>query len=210
MPSDSPQSLERVPAPSSQRAEEFQRGVDRFIAERISEYLNDYIAPENRLRLHHGRSWGTTIEEVSEHSGSLKERSAETTVSFESIAQNDLKVLVGFLTTLVQGMASAMTRDIFATVTDAAESAGNVVSQQEAGSPAEAFLEMLKKIEFGVNAQGEVTLPALHAPPGLGKKMLEYLNAQGPEFRAEVQRIKREKAQAALQRERERLGRYRS
>ena len=210
MPSDSPQSLERVPAPFSQGAEEFQRGVDRFIAAQINEHLNDYIVPENRLRLHHGRSWGTTLEDVSEHSGSLKERSAETTVSFESIAQNDLKVLVDFLTTLAQGMASVMTRDIFATVSDAAESSGNVVSQREAGSPARAFLEMLKKIEFGVNARGEVTLPAFHAAPRVGKKMLEDLNAQGPEFRAEIQRIKREKTEAALERERERLGRYRS
>lgn len=119
-------------------------------------------------------------------------------------------MLVDFLNALVQGMASAMTRDIFATVNDAAESSGNVVSQREAGSPARAFLEMLKKIEFGVNARGEVTLTSLHAPPGLGEKMLEDLNAQGPEFRAEVQRIKREKAEAALERERKRLGRYRS
>jgi hypothetical protein len=43
----------------------------------------------------------------------------------------------------------------------------------------------------------------------MGKKMLEDLNAQGPEFREEVERIKREKGAEALRRERERLDKYR-
>ena len=41
------------------------------------------------------------------------------------------------------------------------------------------------------------------------KKMLADLNAQGPEFKAEVERITQQKSAEALQREQERLGKYR-
>lgn len=195
---------------ATREAAEFQRGANKFIAQQVKQSLDHMVAPENRMRLHHGRSWGETIAEVSEASGSLKEKSAETTIKFDSLLHNDLKVLVEFLDHISQAMSTALVRDMYATVSEAAEDVGNVVSQREAGSFAKAFLEMLKKIEFGVDAQGQVTLPSMHVPPEAGQRMLDELHAQGPEFQAEVQRIKREKSEAALKRERERLARYRT
>jgi hypothetical protein len=41
------------------------------------------------------------------------------------------------------------------------------------------------------------------------QRMLDDLQAQGPEFKAEVERIKQVKSAEALQREQERLDRYR-
>jgi len=115
------------------------------------------VAPENKLRLHHGKSWGQNRDGGPGSQGVLKQTSTETTLTFESIVRNDLTALRDFVTTLPEAVSSAVQKDMYATVSAAADSVGNVVSQREAGSPAKAFLEMLKKIEFGVNARGEVT-----------------------------------------------------
>jgi hypothetical protein len=109
---------------------------------------------------------------------------------------------------VAETISSEMKKNIYATVSAAADGTGNVVSTKAAGSPALAFLEMLRKIEFGVNPKGEVTLPDLHLSPEMGQKMFDDLNSQGPEFRNEVERIKREKALDALQREQARLAKF--
>jgi hypothetical protein len=131
-------------------------------------------------------------------------------ISHDSLMRNDLNAFRSFLDTMCQAMSGQMQSEIYSTVSEAADSVGNTVSGKEAGSLAAAFLEMLKKIEFGVDSNGQVTLPSIHVSPEMGRKMLEELNAQTPDFYQEVERIKLEKVTAALQKERERLARYRA
>jgi hypothetical protein len=198
----------RVPAPSLRESAEFQSALNQSLARHVQDSLSHMVAPENKLRLHHGRSWGGG-EESGSAEGTLRQTSAQTAVPFEAVLKNDVAALPRFITALADTIISEMKQSIYATVSAASDHAGNVVSVKAAGSPAQAFLQMLKTIEFGVNSNGEVSLPAMHVSPEAGKKMLEDLNAQGPEFKAEVERIKREKSAEALRREQERLDKYR-
>jgi hypothetical protein len=167
------------------------------------------VAPENNLRLHHGRSWGDGREGLGGSQGNVKLTSVQTTVAFDSVMRNDTSALRDFVKSVSEQMSADMTKHIYATVSAAADSVGNVVSMAAAGSPANAFLEMLQKIEFGVNSTGEISPPAIHLSPDMWQKMFDDLNSQGPEFQAEVERIKREKSLAALQREGARRDKYR-
>jgi hypothetical protein len=125
------------------------------------------------------------------------------------VLTNDVAALPRFITALAETIVSEMKKNIYATVSAASDRTGNVVSVKAAGSPAQAFLQMLQAINFGVNSKGEVSLPAMHLSPEMGKEMLDDLNAQGEGFREEVERIKREKSAEALRREQERLDKYR-
>jgi hypothetical protein len=198
----------RIPGPTLRESAEFQSSLNHFLAQHVQESLSHMVAPENKLRLHHGRSWGGG-EDTGTSEGTLKRTSAETSIPFEAVLKNDVAALPGFIKALAETIVSEMKKNIYATVSAASNRAGNVVSVSAAGSPAQAFLQMLHVIEFGVNAEGEVSLPAMHVSPEMGKKMLDDLNAQGPEFREEVEKIKREKTAEALRREQERLDRYR-
>ncbi len=99
-------------------------------------------------------------------------------------------------------------RHIYSVVGAAAEKVGNVVSNSETGSSAQSFLQMLKKIEFSVDREGNVSLPQMHVGPDMGKKLLEELSAQPPEFSEEVERVKAERTELALHKEAERKSKF--
>jgi hypothetical protein len=198
----------RVPAPFDPPCREFGEALNRTMAKHIRVSLSHLIAPENNLQLNHGHRWEYGREDGSGHQGTLKEVSAKHTLPFASIASNDLTTLSAFIESLTEAMIGGISRSAYETVGAVADRVGNTVSGTEAGSPARAFLEALKKVEFGVGSDGRVTLPALHAHPDLAEKMLADLDAQGPEFRQEVERIKQQKTAAALEAERSRRQRY--
>jgi len=197
----------QIPASRARQAEQFQHALNKFIERIVRDSLAHMIAAENRLRLYHGRSWGGG-ESTDSSQGTLRLTSAESAVAFEKVMQNDVQAIQGFLTSIVEQISSGMKKNIYAMVSAAADSTGNAVSARADGSLAQAFLEMLQKIEFRVNAKGEITLPDMHISPEMGRKMLNDLQAQGPEFHREVERIKKEKGLAALQREQARLDKY--
>jgi hypothetical protein len=199
----------QIPAPALHQSAEFQAALSKFLAKHVENSLSDMVAPENKLRLHHGRSWGGGGQDTGSSEGTFKMTSAETMVPFESVLRNDMTALPHYIATLAETIVGEMKRNVYATVSAASERVGNVVSVKDAGSPAQAFLQMLQTIEFGVNSKGEVSLPAMHLSPEMHKKMLDDLSAQGPEFQAEVERIKKEKTAEALRREQERLDKYR-
>jgi hypothetical protein len=183
--------------------------ASRHVGRLVQDSLTHMVAPENKLRLHHGRSWGDGRDGLGGSQGNVKLTSVESSVAFDSVMRNDTSALRDFVKSVSEQMSADMRKNIFATVSAAADSTGNVVSMAAAGSPSNAFLEMLRKIEFGVNSTGEISLPAIHLSADMWKTMFDDLNAQGPEFRTEVERIKREKSQAALQREQARRDKYR-
>jgi hypothetical protein len=199
----------QIPAPALRESAEFQTALGKFLASHVENSLSDMVAPENKLRLHHGRSWGGGGEDTGSSEGTFKVTSAETMVPFESVLRNDLTALPHYIGALAKTIVGEMKRNIYATVSAASERVGNIVSVQDAGSPAKAFLQVLRTVEFGVNSKGQVSLPAMHLSPEMQKMMLDDLSAQGPEFQAEVERIKKEKTAEALRREQERLDKYR-
>jgi hypothetical protein len=198
-----------IPAPKTKQAEHFQLAASTYVGRLVQDSLTHMVAPQNKLRLHHGRSWGDGRDGLGGSQGNLKLSSAQTTITFDSVMRNDVVALRDFVKLVSEKMSADMTKHIYATVSAAADSVGNVVSMAAAGSPSNAFLEMLQKVEFGVNSKGKVSLPSIHLSPEAWQKMLDDMNSQGPEFREKVERIKHEKGLAALQREQARQDKYR-
>ena len=75
-------------------------------------------------------------------------------------------------------------------------------------SPAEAFLAALEMIEFGIDENGEVSLPQFHMGREGFEKTMADLEAQGPEFTERVDKVKAEKSERAREREKERLAKF--
>jgi hypothetical protein len=200
-----PKNRSNVPRPAAKRAAQFQRAVNRIVREQIRQGLDHLIAHQNSLHLRHGRGW------VSPRANDTEFRRSEvsTETSFTEVLANDVTALPWFIDTVTEALVQEMSTAIYSTVSKAAESVGNVVSRRSAGSDAEAFLEMIRRTEFGVDSEGRVTMPTLHASPEEAERIIANLNAQGPDFHRELEQLKEQKAVAALQRERERRGRYR-
>ena len=94
--------------------------------------------------------------------------------------------------------------NIYGLVNTAAEKTGNVVDARAAGSIAKSMLEILRKIELGVDRDGNVSMPQIHVGPEMFQRITKELENVPPELKAEIERVKAEKVQAALQGEADR------
>src|ERR1700728_1245806 len=117
----------QIPAPALRESAEFQAALDQYLARYVQDSLSHMVAPENKLRLHHGRSWGGG-EATGSSEGTFKRTSAETSVPFETVLTNDITALPRFITALADTIVAEMKRNVYATVSAASNRAGNVVS----------------------------------------------------------------------------------
>ena len=198
----------RLPHARSREVAKFDGFAIRFVQEVVEQRMELLISSRNALVLRHGQTWEFAREDQSTHKGGLELSSAESVIHFEAVVNNDLEAFRENLHSIVEQFISQMSRKVYETVSEGASEVGNVVSAAESDSLAEAFVEMIEKIEFGVDEQGRVTLPSIHARPEYVDAMMEELNAQGPDFEQRVEDIKKKKAAEAIQREQDRRARF--
>lgn len=198
----------RIPFVSSERDRDFQEGISKFFREALDASTREMIAPQNVMQLRHGRTWTHSSDDS--EPGVMEVHTAQKEMSFEDIAKNNMTAFREFLIDMAGQFRADLHKGMYAAVEASTEKSGNVVSAAQEGSFPLAFLAMLKKIEFGVDANGQVSLPSLHVAPGQAEKMIAEMEAQGEEYRAELESVKREKIEAALAKERDRLARFKS
>lgn len=136
------------------------------------------------------------------------QHTAETNLPFQEIVDNDLDTLARHRNAIVNGLMQEFMRSMYQTIRDSTTKTGNVVDARGGGFKAEQFIEMLEKIEFGVDRDGNVSFPEIHAGPKLLEKMLRELSTQGPEFEKKVHEITKRKSEAALEKEEERKSKF--
>jgi hypothetical protein len=97
---------------------------------------------------------------------------------------------------------------MYAKVAEGADAVGNTVDAKQFASPALAFLEGLKRVEFGVDRQGNPSRPQFH----LGKKALEALQRDfekhGKPLQDKIEEITKQKEREAVERNKSRLRRF--
>lgn len=196
-----------MPFSYKSESKEFGKALLKMAVRAHREKISQYVSKDNMHSFQHGRSWLTVREDGTEES-SFKEAGVELSIGYEYLIKNDINQFFQFLNTFIEGFTSQTMQGIFQTISESCDRIGNTVNQKEHASQAEAFLEVLKKVEFSVNENGQVELPQIHVGTDAAEPLMQSLEAQDEEFRAEVERITREKSEAALKKEKERLNRY--
>ena len=201
---------EQLVWPERHRVRAFEARFVRSVQDIQFRLLEDLVPSENRMSYSHGGGWGFRREDASVHVGEFQRASSSKTVSFERLVDNDLTLIRELIMAMAGDLARQMMSRAFEVITEGVESVGNTVSAKESGSLALAFRDALKKIEFGVDASGNVAAPRMHAPPAIQQQLVAEWERQSPEFKEEVEHIIKGKVEAALEEERLRLGRYKT
>jgi hypothetical protein len=176
---------------------------------RITTGLRDTVLnPDNEHTYHHGMGWTYHTSDLAHRQGAFEKLSLEVGIKFQDVVEHRLDRIPEYIREMCTGMHGEFMKMLYRTVSAAVEETGNVVSTKEAGSPAKAFIQMLRKIEFGVDRHGRVSIPEMHLGKEAHEAMMKDLEAQGAEFRELVESIKREKTQQALEREEERKSKF--
>lgn len=186
-------------------------GIERAVLKLMSvlreRQRRHFIGENNVMRYHHGDSWHRP--ENNEGSDVKMHRfEAVWEIPYDALVENDLGLIRRSLSQICTSMDRQFATAVYDMVGEAAESVGNVVDAKATGSIAASFLEMLKKIELGVDRDGSVSMPQIHVHPDTWPKVLEDLQRQPPEFNEEVERVKAEKTADALAREEARKAKF--
>lgn len=169
--------------------------------------ISQFVSKDNMHSFHHGKSWLIVREDGTEES-SFKEAGVELSIEYEDVLNNNMNNFFNFLSVFVEGFTAQTMRGMYQAIGESCEKIGNTIDRNEHVSHAQAFLEALKKVEFSVNENGQVELPQIHVGTGTAEPLMQSLEAQDDKFHAEVERIKKEKSEAALAKEKTRLNRY--
>ena len=203
---ESDNTLPRIPFPADKGAKEFTLALVGAVRERTDMLIGNVLSQDNIQTFYHGEGWIDQGDDSPR--GTFELSQVEHLIKAEDIANFKLSVLLNFIEAIAQGLFKNMMQVLYARVNEAVESTGNVVSAAEAGSTAAAFLEMLRKLEFGVDKEGKVSLPQIHLHPNNAAKFEEELKNQGRAFHLEAEVIKSEKIADALRREQQRLAKF--
>lgn len=180
----------------------FYNSLQKFIAKKNSKKISVYLSSENTYILHHGNSFGSTADNES----NLTKHSVDIEFEYSDIRLYNIEPFYIFLNTIIEQMSSQMARTIYKTIGESCDKIGNVIDNtQKTMSNAEAFLEMLRKVEFGIDKYGEVVIPQIHLHPSQSAKFIEEIQAQDEKYQQLVAEIKKEKSEQAIQKENERL-----
>jgi hypothetical protein len=187
----------------------FDKSVIDLMVELRDVKTRTLVSEENVLVYNHGGGWHRpAASEASDIKMHKIESSWE--IPWQSLLDNDLSLIAGTLTSVTEDIGRQFATNVYAMVGEIAESVGNVVDAREHPNLAEGFLEALKKVEFDIDRDGKVSLPAYHVSPDTGDKLVNELKSQPPEFSAEIERIKAVKTKAAFAREAKRKAKFRT
>lgn len=166
-----------------------------------------FVSEHNVLRMNHGSNWVHSAR-APEVDTSMHTISAEWLIPFKDIADNDLSLIGRTLLPINETMEKQFAQNMYGMVGAAAEKVGNVVDAQATGSLAQSLLDMLQKIELGVDREGNVTMPQMHVGPDMYKRLATELQNVPPEIEAQIESVKAEKTQLALAKEAERKAKF--
>lgn len=190
-------------------SELFSESLLKLVQDSYRQNISQFISKENMQSYHHGRGWLTSRNNEIEES-TIECINVNLTISQSSIVNNDIQSLFEFLDNLINGFTSQVISQMYKKVLEACDKSGNIINQSDYTSNAKAIIEMLKTIEFKVNENNQVELPQFHFGSGVDIKKLISELKQDSEFITEFERIKKDKSESAIDKEKVRLSKYKS
>lgn len=190
------------------RIKQFSEAFTDQVAAELRKRCDELVSPRNAQKFSHGRMWKTKPTEYGDDAGEMQAHSFEFLSRFDDVVNHDLTKFVEARNRLVAGLMAQFQASLYQTISQSTEKSGNTVVVGPGQSPAEAFLAALEMIEFGIDENGEVSLPQFHMGREGFEKTIADLEAQGPEFTERVEQVKAEKSELARQRESERLAKF--
>ncbi|BBI21283.1 hypothetical protein EKJ_21300 [Qipengyuania flava] len=157
--------------------------------------------------MNHGQAWVHSARDP-EPNTSMHRMSAEWSVPYAKIVENDLGLIASTLVPVKDELDRQFASNIYSVVGAAADRVGNVVEAKKAGSFAESMLEMLEKIELGVDREGNVSMPQIHAGPDAYEKIVKEIDNVPQDISDRIEKLKEKKIQEALEREEKRKNKF--
>lgn len=203
--------MQKLPFPEVKSSQDFQIAFNELLREVHKENVYKTIPPRNVQKFSHGTGWRThSGDESAKELSEMELHTSEQSVKFKDIIQHNLSVLPMLLQCITNDMHSQLMGTMYSKILQSTEKSGNIINAALEKSNKQAFIEMLKLIEFGVDEFGKVSMPEIHLPPD--SPLLKELQSEteSGDFGVEVKALIKQKSELALSKELERLSKFKS
>lgn len=192
-----------------QRQSSFDDAMNELIIKLADNAREKILPSRNALRYQHGTtSISTNSNYSTEETGFIKHETVVQT-KFADITDRNIQALPAFLEQIVEGMHRQFAQFMYSYLSEVCDKSGQTISGKGV-PPAQAFLQALRSMEFGIDAGGKVSKPAFHAGSEAMQALFADIEKQGAAFEEEFAQIIQEKEENALRREENRKTRYRT
>lgn len=164
------------------------------------------IDPNNIQYFQHGTTWQSHHSFDPDQISEMRSYEDSINISLEDIILGKTQIIQNKLEELTNNMSNSFSKSFFTTISDTCGTHGNVV--ETANGLAETLIEMLEKLEFGVNREGQVSLPQILGGLGLIERISQDEEINTKEYQARIETIIQKKSLEALERERLRKAKF--
>jgi hypothetical protein len=186
----------------------FDKSLTDIMRNLIEQKRTEFMSHDNIISYNHGLGWLDVREGDTPEIKKFEVQSHEEIIHFDDVLDNNIYLLPQNLIGFVTGMHDNFLRMMMRTIHEATERSGNVINAKSHDSVADAFLEALRTIEFGIKEDGSVSVPEFMASGEVLEKLHKDSAGREEELREIVESIKKEKTQEALRREESRKSRF--
>lgn len=204
-PKKEPQ-LRRMPFPMADECRLLEKEIHKRIHLLSSGRRSDLMTAANVYRLKHGRRWKTMHSSAPDEAAESRLHSAEISIDLRRVIDNDVSVLIEFITRFSEKLHGIFMKTMFETLEQATRKSGNQVEARQGFKAG--FEEALKGIVFGVDRYGVPTKPQLVVGSGGAKEIQRLSMEHDPEYTSRVEAITERKEADAIAEEAHRISNY--
>lgn len=133
--------------------------------------------------------------------------SSTVTVPFRDLTDHRTDAISQYIEKIAADFNAGFMKNLYHLMDTTTAKTGNVTVGS--GDVANDILDMLSKIELGCDKNGRPSMPILHVSPEQGMKIAGILNSQSSKFEQRLNEIQSHKEKAAIEREADRIARFR-
>lgn len=199
----------KKPFSNQKESAAFMRCFALEVNERLKAAQSAFISASNIQSFNHGIQWQSHNSSNPDDVSTMQNVRNEISIEKSDLVRYNIAALEATISGLTGSMASSFAREMYATVEKTCEVNGQTVDGK-GKSFGENFLEILEKIEFGVDREGKPVTPAIHIHPDGYKALKEDPTMNDPDIKRRVEELTERKQREAIERERLRLAKYKA
>jgi hypothetical protein len=199
----------RKPFTYTKESAAFLKSFAKEVSAKLDAFRSQFISAANIHAFNHGMRWQSHNSSTPEEISTLQLIKNEVTVEKSDLVEYNFDAINQTAINLANEMSAAFVKTMYSTISESCDKSGQLVDG--AGrSFAESMLEMLEKLEFTVDRDGNPSIPSIHLNPDTYEKLKADPQLNDPKYKAKFDEIRVQKTTEALSREQARLAKYRA
>lgn len=197
----------KKPLTNSKEHAAFMQCFAKEVNERLKAEQSRFISAANVQSFNHGIQWQSHNSSNPDDVSTMQSLRNEIAIDVSDIVSYRISSLDATIRSLTNSMLESFLREMYASAGKACEASGQSVDGK-GKSFGETFIEILEKLEFGVDREGKPVTPDIHLHPDDAKRIQNDPSIHAPDIKLRIDEITERKQREAIEREQARREKF--